>query len=217
MNTDAAREQMLNQQLRTWDVLADAVLDAVRAVPREAFVPAHYADLAFADFEVPIGHNETMLAPKHEGRILQALQLTRSDSVLCIGSGTGYLCACLGKLAGRVMGIEQHANLTAAAEESTQRTGSNANLTFKTEQFTADSEPGRFDAIVVTGSVTVMPANLRAALNPGGRLFVVEGEGAVQHAKLVTLTAEGGEREEFLLETVLKPLTGFEPEEKFQF
>ena len=217
MQSHYAQEQMINQQLRTWDVLDDRVLAAVRAVARDEFVPRQYADLAFADLEVPLAHGESMLTPKLEGRILQALTIGRDDAVLCIGAGTGYLSACLGKLAARVVAYERHSDLAAEAEERLHRIGLTGNIEIRAEAFTDSTQPGRFDAIAVTGSMAWLPDNLSAALNPGGRLFVVVGEGVVQHARILTATGTGEFRTEHLLETELAPLHGFAPPRRFRF
>ena len=208
---------MIRQQLRTWDVLDDRVLAAVRAVPRDEFVPARYADLAFADFEIPLAHGESMLAPKLEGRLLQALSIERDDAALCIGAGSGFLSACLSKLASRVVAYERHSDLAVGAEERLHRIGLTANIEMRAEAFTTATQPGKFDVIALTGSVAQLPANLVGALNPGGRLFVVVGAGVVQRAQLLTASGDGDLRTENLLETALKPLYGFAKVPEFEF
>src|SRR5262245_21653237 len=115
MNFEAARAQMLGQQLRAWEVLDDRVLRALEETPRERFVPEDYRELAFADTEIPIGHGQSMLAPKIEGRLLQALQLEPIDEVLEVGTGTGFLTAALSRLAGRVASIDIFADFVQAA------------------------------------------------------------------------------------------------------
>lgn len=219
LSSDYARQQMINQQLRTWDVLDDRVLTAVGSVARDEFVPARYADLAFADFAIPLAHGETMLPPKLEGRILQALTIARDDAILLIGAGTGYLAACLGRLGSRVVAYEQHADLAAEAEERLHRVGLTGNIEVRAEAFTATTQPGRFDAVALTGSVADIPANLAGTLNPGGRAFAVIGAGVVQHATLLTAgdAADSELRAEYLFETELAPLRGFEAEQRFSF
>lgn len=208
---------MISQQLRTWDVLDERVLAAVRAVPRDEFVPARYADLAYADFGVPLSHGETMLTPKTEGRILQCLALDRDDAVLCIGAGSGYLAACLAKLAARVVAFERHSDLAAEAEERLHKLGLAANVEWRAETFNRDTAAGKYDAIALTGSVATLSGNLLAALNPGGRLFAVVGKGVVQQAQRVTTTADGDIRTEVMFETELEPLEGFAAARRFEF
>lgn len=208
---------MIRQQLRTWDVIDDRVLAAVRAVPRDEFVPARYGDVAYADLEVPLAHGESMLTPKLEGRILQALQIGRDDAVLCIGAGSGFLSACLARLGQRVLAFERHTDMAAETEERLHRLGLTGNIEIRAEAFSADTQPGRFDAIAATGSMAELPDNLQAALNPGGRLFAVIGTGVVQHAQLITAHQDGDIRAEFLFETELKPLHGFAAEPRFTF
>ncbi|MEM8982628.1 MAG: protein-L-isoaspartate O-methyltransferase [Pseudomonadota bacterium] len=217
MRNNAAQEQMINQQLRTWDVLDERVLAAVRAVPRDEFVPARYADLAYADFGVPLAHGEAMLTPKTEGRILQSLALDHDDAVLCIGAGSGYLAACMAKLAARVVAYERHVDLAAAAEEHLHRLGFAANVEWRAEPYTTETAAGMYDAIAVTGSVAAVSDNIRASLNPGGRLFIVVGAGVAQQARLVSATMDGDLRTEVLFETELAPLEGFAAKRAFEF
>lgn len=217
MNTDSAREQMINQQLRTWDVLSDRVLGIVRNTPREQFVLPEYADLAFADFEVPIGLGQHMLTPKLEGRLLQALALQSGDNVLQIGTGSGFVCACLAGLAARVTSYEQHAALATAAEDRLKVAGRIGNVDLHAETFSEETPGAEYDAIAVCGSVSEVNATLKNRLAIGGRLFVISGRAPVQRAELITKIAKGDFRCESLFDTVLAPLVGFEPPERFLF
>lgn len=217
MNIEHAREQMINQQLRTWDVLSDRVLSIVRNTPREQFVLPEYADLAFADFEVPIGQGEHMLAPKLEGRLLQALALESSDSVLQIGTGSGFVCACLAGLSARVTSYERHEALARSAEDRLKVAGRIGNVDLHAAAFNDETAGGEFDAIAVCGSIGKVSAGLTDRLSIGGRLFVISGQAPVQRAELITRTGKADFRRESLFDTVLAPLVGFEPPQRFEF
>ena len=123
MKTDFARQQMVDQQVRAWDVLEADILDAMKTVPREQFVPAGYATLAFADLSIPIGHGESMMTPTLEGRLLQALQLRPGEDVLEIGTGTGFLSACLARLAGSVTSLDIHDDFLSRAARNLDAAG----------------------------------------------------------------------------------------------
>ena len=152
MNFEAARTQMLGQQIRAWDVLDDRVLRALRETPRELFVPESYRDLAFADAEIPLGHDQAMLAPKIEGRVLQALRAEPIDDALLVGTGSGFLTACLSRLAKQVLSVDIVSDFVAAARSrlDAQEIG---NVTLEVADALEIAHPGRFDVIAVTGSV----------------------------------------------------------------
>jgi protein-L-isoaspartate(D-aspartate) O-methyltransferase len=214
MNFEAARAQMLGQQLRAWEVLDDRVLRAFEQTPRERFVPGDYRELAFADTEIPIGHGQWMLAPKIEGRLLQALQIEPIDEVLEVGTGTGFLTACLSRLARRVTSIDIFPDFVEAARANLAEDNvHNAELT------TADALslelPERFDAIAVTGSVPVLDDRFVRMLRPQGRLFIVVGRPPVMEARLITRAANGDTTSQDLFETVLTPLINAERPEPF--
>ena len=174
MNFDVARTQMLGQQLRAWEVLDDRVLRAFRETPREQFVPTEYRDLAFADVEIPLRHSQSMLAPKIEGRVLQALKVELIDDVLVVGTGSGYLTACAARLAKHVTSVDIFPDFVAAAKLRIAELGiRNADL--QTADALALTSPGRFDAIAVTGSVPQLDRHFIDMLRPEGRLFVVVG------------------------------------------
>lgn len=214
INIEMARQQMLGQQLRAWDVLDDRVLSAVEQVPREHFVPPRFRDLAFADTEIPLAHGQRMMAPKIEGRLLQALSLDPSDRVLEVGTGSGYLTACLAKLAGQVVSVDYFDDLV-----ETARNNLSAMPGLDIELRTADAMslecPGEFDAIAVTGSVPELDEHFVRMLRPGGRLFIVAGRAPVMDALLVTMHHGGRWTEESLFETVLTPLINAERPEPF--
>ena len=213
---EAARRQMIDQQIRSWDVLDPRVLEALAAVPREHFVPGAYRGVAFADTEIPIGEGEFMLPPRIEGRILQSLGLERGDRVLEIGTGTGFFTACIEYLTGAVESIEIHAGLADGAKRALEQLGiTGAHITC------ADaldrSVDAAFHAIAITGSLPVYDPRFERALAPGGRLFVVVGSPPVMQARLVTRTAIDAWLTEPLFETCIGPLRNSTPAALFQF
>jgi protein-L-isoaspartate(D-aspartate) O-methyltransferase len=202
---DFARTQMVRQQVRAWDVLDPAVLDVLARTPREAFVPSRFRSLAFADTSIPLEHGEVMMTPQVEGRLLQALALGPSDRVLEVGTGSGFLTACLAGLAGRVLSLEIHPDLSAGAARSLAAAGiGNADL--KVADVFGFSPAERFDAIAVTGSVPEPWLPFREWLAVGGRLFVVVGREPVMEATLVERLGENEWSTRSLFETVLPPL-----------
>jgi protein-L-isoaspartate(D-aspartate) O-methyltransferase len=214
MNFELARTQMLGQQLRAWEVLDDRVLRAFAETPRENFVPREYRDLAFADSEIPLAHGQSMLAPKVEGRILQALQVEPIDEVLVVGTGSGYLTACLARLAKHVTSVDFFPEFVAGAEARIAACGlRNVELTVA-DAFDL-SYRSRFDAIAVTGSVPQLDQHFAAMLRPQGRLFVVVGREPAMEARLTTLQPDGSTTTDSLFETVLAPLINAERPEPF--
>jgi protein-L-isoaspartate(D-aspartate) O-methyltransferase len=216
MNFDVARTQMLGQQLRAWEVLDDRVLRAFAETPREEFVPRDYRDLAFADTEIPLAHGQSMLAPKVEGRILQALQVEPIDEVLVVGTGSGYLAACLARLAKRVTSIDIFPDFATAAAPKLAALGIN-NVELKTGDALNMSHRAQFDAIAVTASVPtpVLIDQFVAMLRPQGRLFIVVGRAPAMEAELVTVLPNGTTTTDGLFETVLAPLINAERPEPF--
>ena len=216
MNIDFARQQMVEQQARAWDVLDEDVLDVLKSVPREDYVPAGRKALAFADTEIPIGHGQAMMTPTIEGRVLQALAITGSDRVLEIGTGSGFLAACLAQLAAGVTSIDIFDDFIEAAgrrfEDATIDNIELANM-----DATRELPDGRFDAIAVTGSVERFEPRFVEALNPGGRLFVVVGEAPVMEAKLIRRTGEKDWESETLFETRLTALINGALPPQFRF
>ncbi len=205
MNIDLARQQMIDQQVRAWTVLNPAVLDVLSAVPREKFVPGPYEALAFADTEIPLGHGEFMMTPTVEGRVLQALDLGADDHVLEIGTGSGFLTACLATLGGTVTSVDIHADFVRDAAGKLASAGID-NVDLRTMDATAELPDERYDAIAVTGSIETFDPRLVDALRPGGRLFVVVGAAPVMDARLVRRTGNANWKSESLFETTLGPL-----------
>jgi protein-L-isoaspartate(D-aspartate) O-methyltransferase len=205
MDTLTARRQMVDQQIRTWEVLDPRVLDVLAAVPREAFVPPAYRELAFADTPIPIGFGHFMLAPVLQGRILQALSPNAKDSVLEVGTGTGYLAACLGLLARSAHSIDIHAEFTAAAAANL-RAVPQARVQLETRDAFDGAPFGEYDVIAVTGSLPLYDTRFERALRVGGRLFAIIGAAPVMDAVLVRRVDEAEWIRESLFETVIEPL-----------
>jgi protein-L-isoaspartate(D-aspartate) O-methyltransferase len=216
LDVNTARRQMIEQQVRAWEVLDLKVLAAMERVPREEFTPPAYRDLAFADMNVPLGHGQSMLAPKLEGRILQALELQPDDAVLEIGTGSGYFAACLGALVRAVKSIEIHPDLAATARASLDRTNVH-NVTVEAADVFRYLDPTRYDAVVLTGSLPMYDARFEQWLAVGGRLFVVVGQGPVMEALRVTCTGSGEWLRESLFETAMDPLVHAVQPPKFVF
>lgn len=217
MDLEQARFNMVEQQIRPWDVLDPKVLDLLFKVKREDYVPAVYQSLAFVDMEIPLGHDESMWPPRLEARVLQALQVQRHERALEVGTGSGYLTALLAAQAGYVVTVEMHADLKAEAERKFQAHGL-ANIQTRQGDAAQDwSGDGQFDVIVLTGSTPVLPEAWLKRLNPGGRLFAIVGEAPVMSAELVTCVSSGAYRTDSLFETVVKPLVNALEPERFVF
>ena len=214
MNFDVARTQMLGQQLRAWEVLDDRALRAFAETPRENFVPREYRDLAFADTEIPLSLGQTMLAPKVEGRVLQALQVEPIDEALIVGTGSGYLAACLARLAKRVTSVDIFPEFATAAAPKLAACGIR-NVQLQTADALSLAHRGQFDAIAVTAAVPTLDDHFVSMLRPQGRLFIVVGRGPAMEARLITLRPDGTTATEGLFETVLAPLINAERPEPF--
>lgn len=222
MDFERARFNMVEQQIRPWNVLDQDVLDLLSVVRREEFVPPSYRNMAFADLDLPLNlggraTGETMMSPKIEARLLQELRVRRSDSVLEIGTGSGYMAALLAYRAKHVESLEIDADLVRFASDNVARAAI-ANLTIRQ----ADGSKGiadmsSFDVIVLSGSVPFVPDELIERLNPGGRLAAIVGQMPVMQALITTRSAVEGTTTEVLFETVAKPLRGFRARESFTF
>ena len=216
MNTDFARQQMVEQQVRAWDVLDADTLNVLKEVPREQFVPAGFEDLAFADTEIPIGHGQAMMTPTLEGRVLQALEPDSAASVLEIGTGSGFLAACLARLASRVTSVDIHQDFLKTAAVNLEDSGIN-NVELVKMDATQQLPEEQFDAIAVTGSIQNFDPRFVMALKPEGRLFVVVGEPPVMEARLVRRTSESEWQTTTLFETRLRPLVNGSMPPQFLF
>ena len=216
MNKDFARQQMIEQQVRAWDVLDGAVLAGLKEVQRELFVPEGFEALAFADGEIPIGHGELMMTPTIEGRVLQALGLLGDEKVLEIGTGSGFLTACLAKLSAHVTSIDIYDDFVDSAKQALARCDID-NTTIVKMDGTADLPDEKFDAIAVTGSIQSQDSRLFDALNPGGRLFVVVGDAPAMAAMKVTRIDSENWQTDSLFETDLPPLVNGALPPQFSF
>lgn len=216
MNIELAREQMIGQQVNTWEVLDDRVLEVMREMPRELFVPEAWRGVAFADAPIPLPHGQSMLPPKVHGRILQALSLQPADVALEIGTGSGFLSACMGKLAARVRSVEivpqlaefARANLLAAAVN---------NVAVEAADGMQLDEELAYDAVAVTGSLPLYDERFQRSLKIGGRLFVVVGQSPVMEAWKITRVGEREWQREGLFETVIQPLVNAPKPPEFVF
>lgn len=207
-----ARELMVEQQIRPWDVLEIRVLDVLARLPREAFVAESHKALAYADIELPLGFGQKMMKPVIEGRTLQALDLQPGEEVLEIGTGSGYLSACMGELAREVLSLEIQPELAAGARARLDAAGLGNNVRIETADALRWDTERRFDAICVTAAVDTIPSRFTQWLRPGGRLFVIRGQSPVMEAVLVK--ADG--TTESLFETDIDYLRGAAPAPQFQ-
>jgi len=221
MDIELARFNMIEQQIRPWEVLDQTVLDVLFVQHREDFVPPAYRALAFTDMEIPLtldGHatGEVMLAPKVEARMLQAILPDKRDSVLEIGAGSGYMAALLGHFARRVISCEIREDLARFAAENMRRAGvGNVSVEHRHGLRAAPGE--RFEAIVLSGSVPFVPEALLERLTVGGRLIAIVGELPVMTVQRVTRVADRQYSAESLFDTVAPPLVEFPQKEKFVF
>ncbi|GAA4803032.1 protein-L-isoaspartate O-methyltransferase [Lysobacter hankyongensis] len=210
-----ARETMVEQQVRPWDVFDARVLETLARLPRERFVVEAHRALAYADLALPIGHGESMMKPVLEGRTLQALSIAAGEDVLEIGVGSGYLSACLGSLARDVVGLELHADLAETARQRLQAQGIGNVRIDVADAFAWDGER-RFDAICVGGAVATVPVHFLKWLRPGGRMFLVHGRAPAMEAALVKPADNAAGFEiESLFETELPYLVGGAPIPQF--
>lgn len=214
---ERARFNMIEQQIRPWDVLDQRVLDVIAATPREAFVPERYqTTLAFSDFSIPLEHGQYMMPPKLEGRLLQALGLRPTDRVLEIGTGSAYLTACLARLAAQVVSVDIFAEFKYAAERKLAGQGI-ANVDLKVEDAAAGWNGQEFDAIAVTGSLPVLHEGFHRSLAIGGRLFVIAGRPPIMEALLITRVAPDQWATESLFDTAVPPLINAPEPARFRF
>ena len=217
MNFDQARFNMVEQQIRPWEVLDSRVLSLLETIHREDFVPVRYRKLAFADLAVPLACGQFMMQPKIEARMLQALNLREDESVLEIGTGSGFVTACLASLAKCVVSVELFEELHQKASLELQDKGiANAEL-FLGDVMGGWQPEQAHDVVVVTGSVPQVLEQFKGWVNPGGRLFVVTGDSPAMEARLLTRLDVTQWTEESLFETDLPRLVNAEPPPEFEF
>ncbi|MCO6439804.1 MAG: protein-L-isoaspartate O-methyltransferase [Nitrococcus mobilis] len=206
LNFERARFNMVEQQVRPWEVLDERVLEVLESLPREAFVPKQYRNLAYADIQLPLPYGEVMMEPRIEARLLQALDPRPDESVLEIGTGTGFLSACLARLAGEVTSVDIQAEF---CERATTQLAAQAIRNVRLE--VGDAAQGwddgrRYDAIAVTGSLPELHKGYHYSLSIGGRLFLIVGDGPIMEALLITRVSEDQWATESLLDTSIRPL-----------
>jgi protein-L-isoaspartate(D-aspartate) O-methyltransferase len=217
MDYEQARFNMVEQQIRPWEVLDARVLDLLHKVKREDYVPQVYRSLAFVDMEIPLGAGDLMWSPKIEAKVLQALQLGGHDRVLEVGTGSGYLTALMAHQAGVVVSVELRTDLKNEAERKFKAHGLTNIQCREGDAAREWTDDGGYDAIVLTGSTPLLPAAYLKRLSPGGRLFAIVGEGDAMEATLVTCLASGNFRTDRLFETSVPALKNALEPERFVF
>jgi protein-L-isoaspartate(D-aspartate) O-methyltransferase len=217
MNIEQARFNMIEQQIRPWNVLDQDVLDLLHIVKREQFVPAACAALAFADTEIPLGNGAEMFNPKMEARILQELQLKKHENVLEIGAGSGYMAALLAAKARHVTTVEINPALQAMAQQNLANT-SVTNVTVELGNGADGWSAGApFDVIVISGALEVLPENFKKQLKVGGRIAAIVGEAPVMECVIITRMAENAYDTVKIFETNIKPLSSAPTPSHFAF
>jgi len=217
MNVEQARFNMIEQQIRTWEVLDPVVLDLLFEVKREDFVPPEYRGVAFADLELPLGHGEAMMPPKMEARVLQEVGVQPHEEVYEVGTGSGYLTALLARRARHVTSAEIHGDLRQRAAANLRAAGIGNVTLLEGDSARAPLAESAFDVIVLTGSTPILPQAFLDRLKPGGRLFAVVGDPPAMKAMLVRQPVPGSFQHRELFETVLKPLLNCAQPARFRF
>lgn len=215
MNFKLARSNMVEQQIRTWDVLDQRVLDLIRDTPREDYVPEAFRKLAYADISIPLGEGEVMMPPREEARLLQALQIKPGNHVLEVGTGSGYLTALLARLARQVVSVEISETLAARAHAALEAHGIKNVAAEVGDAVRGWESAAPYDAIAVTGSLPLLDERFARQLKLGGRLFVIVGQAPAMEALLITRMGRDDWGRESLYETVVPPLRGAKAPERF--
>jgi len=217
MNMAQARHNMIEQQIRPWDVLDQRVLELIDGLPRDKFVPTTYLKLAYADVNIPLDHGQVMMPPKIEARMLQALDIKSSDSILEVGTGSGYVTALLARSGKHVYSVDVYPDFLESAGRKLAELGI-GNVTLESgDAVNGWDNHAPYDVIAITGSLPVLPDSFLQGLKIGGRLFVVTGQEPVMEACLITRTAEQGWVKQALFETVLPPLVNAPQPQRFIF
>lgn len=217
MNVEQARFNMVEQQIRTWEVLDQDVLDLLYAVPREEFVPPQHRALAFSDLQIPLGESQRMWEPKLEARVVQELAVHKTDRVLEVGTGSGYLTALLARRAAQVVSVEINPRLAEFGRRNLERQGVDNVLLEVGDAARGWASHAPYQVIVLTGSTPLLPRAFLEQLDVGGRLFAVVGEPPIMSARLVVCSAPGAYSSTDLFETVLAPLMNAERPPRFRF
>lgn len=217
LDLNQARFNMVEQQIRTWEVLDLDVLDLLQNTPRENFVPEKYKSVAYSEIEIPLSHGVKMLSPMIQGHLLQALELKSTDVVLEIGTGTGYVAAMLAKAAQHVYCVDFYGDMLAIATENLKNLGIQNFTTAERDAPQGWEEHGPYNAIALNGSMKEVPQTLKEQLKIGGRLFVIEGEAPTMRCKLITRTDANQWHEHVLFETNVAALLNCGATPKFIF
>lgn len=217
INLEQARANMVEQQVRPWEVLDPDVLDTLRQVPREDFVPAAYRRLAFSDLRIPLDHDQVMMRPIEEGRMLQSLMIESGQRVLEIGTGSGFTAACLAHLGASVVSLDIHADLADGARSRLERVGIEGVEVICADALGDFSPDDSFDAVVVTASAAEIPERFKQWVNTGGRVFAIRGHSPAMEAVCLTQVSPGRWHSESLFETDIPRLIGAEDEPVFEF
>lgn len=217
MSFERARYNMVEQQVRPWEVLDSRILNLFENIQREDFVPVRYRKLAFADLNIPLAHDQVMMKPVVEGRMLQAIQLRTDETVLEIGTGSGFITACLSRLARHVVSVEYFEKLADDARATLKEKEVHNLELFNGDVMSGWQPEQAHDVLVVTGSVETVPEHFLGWVNPGGRMFVVTGSSPAMEAKLLTRLNASDWREESLFETDLPRLVNAERAPEFEF
>lgn len=217
MNPEQARFNMIEQQIRTWEVLDARVLELLARMPREQFVPAQYRGLAFADMNIPLGHGEVMMAPKVEARLVQALEVQAADTVLEVGTGSGYLTALLAGLARHVHSVDIYPDFSARAGQTLAARGIRNVMLETGDGVNGWEKHAPYDVIAVTGSLPLFSAHFQEQLKVGGRLFMIVGQAPAMEALLITRLGPREWSRESLFETDIPPLVNAPKPQAFVF
>ena len=217
INMAQARHNMIEQQIRPWDVLDQRVLELIESLPRDGFVPKAYLKLAYADINIPLEHGQCMMAPKVEARMIQALNIKKTDIILEVGTGSGYVTALLAKSGKHVYSVDVYPDFIEGAGHKLAKLGID-NVTLEAGDAVGgwDSH-GPYDVIAITGSLPSLPDSFMQSLKFGGRLFVITGQAPVMEASIITRTSEQGWGKQTLFETVLPPLVNAPQPQRFVF
>lgn len=215
MDFDIARHNMIEQQIRTWEVFDQKVLDIMEGLHREDFMPAEYREVALADTPIPLAHNQVTMTPKEEARLLQALELSPGDRVLEIGTGSAWVSALLGRLCQSVISLDLFQDFIDDAKPKVRKAGIDNIEFICADGLSGFAEGGPYDAIVITGSMPRLQPEFIAQLNDGGRLFVTVGQSPVMEATLLTRQAADVVSSTVLYETDLPPLIGVDSTAEF--
>jgi len=208
VNLATARDNMVEQQLRTWEILNERVLEVMHALPRERFTPAAFTNLAYADMQIPLDHGQVMLEPKVVGRMLQALDPQPNERALEIGTGTGYSTACLGRMAADVTSVDLYPEMTALAGSNLERQAIHNNQLETGDAAMGWDDGNRYDVIAVTGSLPELHKGFHRSLTEGGRLFLIVGQPPIMEAILITRVSDDQWARESLFDTSAPALLG---------